>query len=118
MSVRERALDLSKRLAATDSDISFQVVYREMRGRTVSATQGTITDNYRDIHTRCYTETLGIKEMAAGAGVIERGDLIFHFSEDKLTPRSEEDEVFLDQYHLGSISINRNATRLTGASVN
>ena len=117
LSVRERALDLSKRLAATDSDISFQAVYRELWGRTVAATQGTITDNYRNIHTRCYLETLGMRELAAGAGVVERGDLIFRFSEDKLTPRSEEDEVYLDQYHWGSISINRNATRLTGASV-
>lgn len=117
MSVRERALDLSKRLSATDSDISYQAVYRELRGRTVSATQGTITDNYRNIHTRCYLGKLSIQEMIAGKGVIERGDLIFHFSEDKLTPRSEEDEIYLDQYHWGTISANRNATRLTGSSV-
>ena len=118
MSVRERALDLSKRLAATDSDLSHQIVYRELRGRTVSATQGTITDNYRDTFTRCYIKQLRVSELALGEGVIERGDLLFHLSEDKLTPRSEEDDIYLDQYHWGAISINRNATRLTGSSVN
>ena len=117
MSVRERSKDLSRRLSATLSDISFPICYRQFRGKTIVSTQGTITDNYSDIYTRAYEQGLSIRELAAGQGVIERGDVIFRITEDKVTPRSEEDEIYKSIYRWGTIGINRNATQVSGASV-
>ena len=117
MSVRERARDLSKRLSATRSDISFPIIYRKFRGKTIVTTQGTITDNYSDIYTRAYEKGMNIKELAVAQGVIERGDIIFRITEDKVTPKSEEDEIYKSIYRWGTIGINRNATQVTGASV-
>lgn len=117
MSLRQQLLSISKRLAATESDFSFPALYRELRGKTVAATQGTITDNFRNVYTRSYMQEVEVRESAYSGGVLERGDKIFHFSEDKLTPRSEEDEVYQGIAWLGQVSVNRNATRVTGSSI-
>lgn len=117
MSVTERAKDLSKRLSAVDSDISFPIVYRKPHDTTVDPTQGTITANYTDVYARVYQRELSYKEMVAGQGVIKRGDVIFRITEDKLTPRSEEDKVFKGIYRLGTVSVDTNGTQITGSSV-
>ena len=118
MSVRERARDLSCRLSSTDSNISFPIVYRKFQGKTVSPSQGTIIEIYQTIYTRCYEKGVTIKELAVAQGVIERGDLIFRITEDKLTPRSEEDEIYKSIYRWGAVSISQNATLVNGSSVN
>ena len=115
--MRERARDLSKRLSSTISDISFPIVYRQFMGKTIVASQGTITDNYTDVYSRAYEKGMTIRELAAAQGVIERGDVIFRITEDKVSPRSEEDEIYKSIYRWGTISINKNATWVTGASV-
>jgi hypothetical protein len=117
MSFRERAKELSKRLAATYSDISFPIVYRKLQAKSVSPTSGTITNNYSDVYGRAFQRELNIREYAVGAGVVERGDVLFNIAEDVVTPRSEEDEIYKSIYSLGTVSINTGATQVTGASV-
>ena len=124
MSVREQAKDLSNRLSSTWSDISFPIVYREFKGKTVDPTEGTIVSNYETIYTRSYEGSgrdKGIfseKEMGAGQGVIEKGDVVFRVTENKLTPRSEEDELYKSIYEWGLIGISTGATTVSGSSVN
>lgn len=117
MSFRERAKELSKRLAATDSTISFPIVYRKLQSKTVSPSAGTITNSYDDIYARAFQRELSIREYAVGTGVVERGDVLFNIAEDVVTPRSEEDEIYKSIYSLGTVSVNRGATEISGASV-
>jgi hypothetical protein len=117
MSGLERALEFSRRLAATWSDISFPVVYRQFQGETIDPTEGTITRSYNDIYTRSYKGKFNAREIPVGFAVVERNDQVFHFTADVLTPRSEEDEVYKGIDHLGTISINTGATNVTASSV-
>tara|TARA_Y100000310_G_scaffold254968_1_gene262193 strand:+ start:2575 stop:3153 length:579 start_codon:yes stop_codon:yes gene_type:complete len=117
MSVRESVKELSRMLAATDSDLSFPIVYRQFRTKGVDPAKGTVTDNYNDIFIRCYQDEITRKEASAAGGVVRRGDVIFHITEDKLTPRSEEDEVYKSIERLGTVSLDNGATQVTGSSV-
>jgi hypothetical protein len=118
MSVKQRARDLSRRLSSTFSDISFPIVYRESRGQTITPTSGTITNIFNDIYMRAYQQDISMKEMALNPGVIERGDIFFRVTEDKLTPRSEEDRIYKGVYYWGEVAINSSATKVVGSSVN
>src|SRR3990167_3715393 len=117
MSVKERARELSRRLSSTFSDISFPIVYREFREQSVTPVSGTVTDMYIDIYTRAYQQDISMREMALSAGVIEQGDIIFRITEDKLTPRSEEDKVYKGNYYWGKVAVDASATKVVGSSV-
>lgn len=68
-----------------DQQLSVAVTYKEYTGRTFTPTTGATTNAYTSTALRAVRTSLSARELAAGAGVYQAGDVKFTFARSDLT---------------------------------
>lgn len=75
-----------------DAQVSVAVTYRDFQSRTFDAAAGTAASTYTDTATRAVRVELGAREIQAGAGLYQVGDVAFILAQSDLaaTPHRED----------------------------
>ena len=81
-----------------DTQVSVAVTYNSFQSRTFNAAAGTTTPAWTAFSIRAIRNTLGARELAAGQGVYQAGDLVFVLDRAEMTNTPSVD----DQIVLGS----------------
>jgi len=95
MTARERDLIRNDAHAlVTDAMMSFPATYRDFQGSTFSPTLGTSVDSYIDLSITVHRGSVSAEEIAAAAGLYQRGDVRFLVERSMLMiPPAREDRI-------------------------
>lgn len=80
-----------------DTDLTVSITYRDYQSSTRTLTTGVYTPTYTDYAIRCLQDALSAREVKAGEGLYEHGDLRFTFAQSDVsgvTP-TREDQIVL-----------------------
>ena len=80
-----------------DTQLSVEVTYKEYTGRTFTPSTGATVNAYTSSTLRAARTTLSARELAAGTGIYQAGDVKFMFARSDLTLTPQlQDRIVID----------------------